>query len=450
MSRWRKVLIAGSVSLAATAAFVATSTIPGQAESSLVMKYHCTGGIAGAGVDLEARMTPQIESGTMNVRWDMKYTSVQRFGSPGFFPEGSSLDLEGTVDVSGAWVGQLRPRGGQPQGELVPGDFLDLPEGLSDNASITRAGNIRFKPGKLTVRFTPAEGEAMVNNSESEVTYTGTWRSRYTGNEYDDYKHDINVTREKDATARLDFVGTQVAYIGRREKDLGPVRVLIDGQHVTDGLVEPGKDRSGNPMTGTETQQVLWTSPPLKYGPHWIEVINTEDKRAYVDAFQVTTSGISEPPEYGEATCELQGDPGAIDVNVPGPTTDPTDDPTEDPTEDPTDEPTDPGEDPNDPNDPGQDGDNNDVGTIGEHVRVVPQASSSTSSSPTSTGPTATKYYRAQVAKTPSGGVETGVAPDEDDRPPYGLMATGMVVVAGSAGGGLLLRRRRAAHAGGA
>ncbi|MEV5329399.1 hypothetical protein ACFMQL_17400 [Nonomuraea fastidiosa] len=438
------------MSLAATAAFVATSTIPGQAESSLVMKYHCTGGIAGAGVDLEARMTPQIESGTMNVRWDMKYTSVQRFGSPGFFPEGSSLDLEGTVDVSGAWVGQLRPRGGQPQGELVPGDFLDLPEGLSDNASITRAGNIRFKPGKLTVRFTPAEGEAMVNNSESEVTYTGTWRSRYTGNEYDDYKHDINVTREKDATARLDFVGTQVAYIGRREKDLGPVRVLIDGQHVTDGLVEPGKDRSGNPMTGTETQQVLWTSPPLKYGPHWIEVINTEDKRAYVDAFQVTTSGISEPPEYGEATCELQGDPGAIDVNVPGPTTDPTDDPTEDPTEDPTDEPTDPGEDPNDPNDPGQDGDNNDVGTIGEHVRVVPQASSSTSSSPTSTGPTATKYYRAQVAKTPSGGVETGVAPDEDDRPPYGLMATGMVVVAGSAGGGLLLRRRRAAHAGGA
>ncbi|MFC6539854.1 hypothetical protein ACFQES_24240 [Nonomuraea salmonea] len=88
-------------------------------------------------------------------------------------------------------------------------------------------------------------------------------------------------------------------------------------------------------------------------------------------------------------------------------------------------------------------------GRSGENVIVVPQTSSSTTTSPKPTGPTATKYYRAQVAKTPSGGVETGVAPDEN-RPPYGLMATGMVVAMGSAGGGLLMRRRRAAHAGGA
>ncbi|PZG16353.1 hypothetical protein C1J01_21315 [Nonomuraea aridisoli] len=80
---------------------------------------------------------------------------------------------------------------------------------------------------------------------------------------------------------------------------------------------------------------------------------------------------------------------------------------------------------------------------------VNPQTSGTATSTPTTASPTATKYYRAQVAKTPSGGVDTGVAPAEPERP-YALMAGGMALVMGSAGGGLLLRRRRAAHAGGA
>ncbi|QFY06041.1 hypothetical protein GBF35_04545 [Nonomuraea phyllanthi] len=446
MSRWRKALIAASVGMVASAAYVATSSIPGQAESSLVANYHCVDGVAGSGVDLEARMTPQVESGIMNVRWDMSYRNERRFGSPGFFAEGSSLDLEGVVNITGAWEGQLRPRGGKEQGELVPGDYLDLPEGLSDSASITRTGKIRFKPGRLTVRFTPAEGEVMVNDT-NEVTYSSGWAWEHTGEPYDDHINDLHKTETAGATATFQFTGTKVAYIGRRAPDLGPIEVTLDGNTVTDPLVEPGKDRSGQAMTGTESQQVLWESPDLDYGPHTVVIRNVENKVAYVDAFKVTTGGITDPPDYDQATCRLQGNPGAIEINLPGSTpstsptpgeTPPTDDPPTDesPNPDPSDTETD--------NPPNNDNDDLNLG----HVVVRPTATATQTVTPRSTGPTATKYYRAQVPKTPSGGVDTGEAPEENQ--PHGLLTGGMALVMGSAGGGLLLRRRRAAHAGGA
>lgn len=428
--------------MAASAVFVATSSIPGQAESSLVANYHCAGGIAGTGVDLEARMTPQVEAGQMDVRWDISYESVQKFGSPGFFPEGSSLHLEGLVDISGAWNGQLRPRGDKSQAELVPGDYLELPEGLSDGARLTRTGTIRFKPAALTIKFTPAEGEVMVNNNEtSKINYGGNWNTIYTAPTYDDYLSDVQKATDVNASATLEFIGTKVAYISRREQDLTPIKVLLDGEEVTSGLVYPGQDGSGHDMTGTETQQELWESPQLTYGPHTVQIMNTANGTAYLDAFRVLTGDVPEPPEHEKAVCALQGNPGAIDVTVPGTTQSPTVGPT---TVDPTDDPTD---DPDDDTSPTATTTTTD--SLGNIVVVVPQGTSSTSSTPKSTGPTATKYYRAQVAKTPSGGVETGVAPDED-RHPYGLMAGGMAVVMGSAGGGLLARRRRAAHAGGA
>ncbi|MEO3799244.1 hypothetical protein [Nonomuraea sp. B1E8] len=449
MSRWRKALIAASVGAAASTAFVVTSSIPGQAETSLVAIYRCEGGIAGAGVDIEATITPQIEAGgLMNVRWGISYKGDQRFGSPGFFPAGSSLDLEGVVDISGAWVGQLRPRGGQEQAELVPGEFLELPEGLSDQGSIGRSGTVRFKPGALTVRFTPAEGEVMVNNDDtSNITYSPSWTEEGTAEEFGDHLFDLHTTNTQNAVARLDFTGTKVAYIGRRERDLGKIQVKLDGETVTDPLVEPGKDRSGTPMTGTASKEVLWESPQLAYGPHFLEIVNTEEKVAYVDAFRVTVSDITEPPAHDQAECELQGDPGAIDVTVPGPTGDPTDDPTEDPDEDPTDDPDDdPSDEPTDEDSTPPEGDS--IG--GDHVAVVPTGSSSSSSTPkSSSSPTATRYYRAQVPKTPKGGVDSGEAPATAEGPPLGLMTSGAVLMAGSVGGGVLLRRRRAAHAGG-
>ncbi|MEV0144643.1 MULTISPECIES: hypothetical protein [unclassified Nonomuraea] len=454
MNRWRKALIAATVGMAASAAFVVASQ-PGQAEASLVAKYFCTGGVAGAtgGVQVEALVTPRLTSGGMlDVGWSIKYLGGKQFGSPGFFPKGSTLNLEGTVDITGAWSGQLRPKGSQDQAELVPGDFLKLPSGLSDAGSVQRSGTIRVKPAGLVVRFKPAKGEVMVNDNRL-VTYSGGWYHQQTPEQYADHIYDLHTTTEKDAVAKLEFKGTQVAYIGRREPGLGPVRILLDGDTVTDPLVEPGKDRNGEPMTGTRSKEVLWESPELEYGPHTIEVVNVvdgDDKTAHVDAFRVSTGEITEPPSHNEATCTLQGDPGAIEVNVPGATpTSPT--PT---TSDPTTPP------PTSPTTPSTSA----TPTTGNtwhytptpgtsHVSVVTggvrTATATATVTPTrSPKPTTTRYVKAQVAKTPKGGVDTGEAP-EPASSSYGLIAGGSLLLMGSATGGLLLRRRQAAHAGG-
>ncbi|MEV0826294.1 hypothetical protein [Nonomuraea rubra] len=389
----------------------------------------------------------------MDVRWDISYKSLQRFGSPGFFPAGSSLHIEGEVDARGAWNGLLRPRGPKAQQQLVPGSYLELPTGLSDGATLERPGTIRFTPGGLSIKFTPAEGKVMVNSKDPRIQFLGPWQWEYTAPQYDDYLKDVQKTEGLDASAKLEFIGTQVAYIGRREQDLSKIKVKFDGQEVTSGLVEPAKDSDGTDMTGTKTQQVLWTSPAdVDYGPHTVEITNTESKLAYLDAFEVITGDVPEPPEHDKASCTLQNDPGSLDVTVPGST--PTGTGTQTPTDDPgTDPPT---EDPNDPdpNDPDPNDNEADSGATigGDFVQVVTPSGTATATAtvtPKSTGPTATRYYRAQVANTPSGGVETGVAPDED-RPPFGLMASGITLVMGTAGGGLLLRRRKAAHAGGA
>ncbi|NUR85847.1 MAG: hypothetical protein HOY71_17350, partial [Nonomuraea sp.] len=288
-------------------------------------KYHCVGGVAGAaGVDLEALVTPKLaEGGMLNVGWSLKYLGSRRFGSPGFFVQGSQLSLEGTVDITGAWHGQLYPKGDAEQDALVPGSYMKLPEGLSDTGSVQRAGSIRVAPTNLVVRFTPAQGEVMVNDDEG-VTYPGgTWTHEITTRPYGDFMRDLHKTTDMGATARLDFKGTQVTYVSRREQDLGKIQIKLDGQTVTDGLVEPGKDVDGTDMIGTKPQQELWTSPELEYGPHRIEITNTEGKTGYVDAIKVVTGEITEPPLHDQATCTLTNNPGAIDITVPGATTPP-------------------------------------------------------------------------------------------------------------------------------
>ncbi|MGW7484177.1 LPXTG cell wall anchor domain-containing protein [Nonomuraea muscovyensis] len=451
MNRWRKALIAASVGMAASAAFVATSA-PGQAQASLIAKYLCTGGVAGTsgGVEVEAVVTPRLRDGMLDVEWSLRYLKQKRFGSPGFFVEGSTLDLEGVVDISGAWRGQLRPQGAETQAALVPGDQLVLPRGLSDAGSVQRPGKIRVKPGPLAVRFTPAQGEVMVNNDNSAIAYAGTWHRIHPGAHYDDHLYDLHRTDGLDARAKLEFTGTKVAYIGRREPGLGPIRVLLDDKTVTDPLVQPGNDRSGEPMTGTESKEVLWESPDLEYGSHTIEVVNVEAKTAYLDAFRVTTGEITESPKHNEAKCDLQGDPGAIELTVPGnsPSPTPTLTPTSPtPTYTPPPTPTHTGgtTPPAGPTNSYNPGPGENVGVVSVSPR--PTRTTTVTATPKSTR---TTYVKAQVAKTPKGGVDTGEAPETGGAGSYGLIAGGSMLLMGSATGGLLLRRRRATHAGGA
>lgn len=448
MSRMRLALLATAVGLSSAVAVIA-ATAPGTAEASLIVKYRCVGGVAGdLGVEVEAAMTPKVSAGpTLAVNWALTYNGTRRFGSPGYFAPGSLLNLEGTVDITGAWDGQLRPKGGTEQKALEPGTFLDAPSGLSDSGSVVRSGKIRLKPTGLAVKFTPAAGEVMVNNHKPTIDYTGSWWRENTEEEFADHLNDLHKTTTKDAVAKFTFTGTQVAYIGRRERGLSPVRVLLDGQPITDPLVEPGKDSSGVEMVGTKTKEVLWESPVLEYKQHTIEVINTDDKPAYVDAFRVKTGQITTPPVHNQAICTPIGEVNSIEIDVagsspsptstatsPSPTPSDTDDPDPDPDPDPDDSPSSPGQQQPNINAP-------------DHV-IVPYGGrqSTTTGSPTAV-PTTTKYVKAQVRKVPKGGVASGEAP-VPSREPYFLMAGGALLLVGSStAGGLMMRRRRAAQA---
>ncbi|MFI9559843.1 hypothetical protein [Nonomuraea endophytica] len=435
-------MVASSVGLAASAAFVVGLSAPSQADT-LVATYRCTGGVAGSiPVELEAGITPKINSaGQLEVGWSLKYLGDRRFGSPGYFAKGSLLNLEGVVEITGAWDGQLRPKGGKEQAALVPGDQLVVPEGLSDAGSVQRPGTVRVVPGALVVRFTPAQGEVMVNNNRPAIEYTGGWSRITTEEEFGDHLNDLHTTTAVNEVAKLAFTGTQVEYIGRRERDLSPIQIRIDGQPITDPLVEPGKDVNGTPMTGTKAKEVLWKSPEMAYKQHTIEVENTAAGRAYLDAFKVITGALPSPPKHHEATCALVSGGGGIDVVVPGapsspPPTTPTPTGTPTGTNSPTNTPT--------TTPPNNNGDNRDPW----HVGVVPGAVN-TATTRASATPTTTRFIKAQVVKTPKGGVDTGEAPAEATGGPYGLIAGGSALLLVSATGGLLVRRRRAEHAGG-
>ncbi|GAA4095098.1 hypothetical protein [Nonomuraea soli] len=451
MSRMRLALLASAVGLSSAVAVIAVSG-PAVADTSLIVKYHCVGGVAGAlGVDVEAAVTPKVEPGPkLRIDWALTYLGQRRFGSPGYFAAGSQLNLQGTVNLTGAWNGELRPASTTAQDALKPGDFLKAPAGLSDAGSIEKTGTIRITPTGLAVRFTPAEGEVMVNNNEAPpVKYTGTWWHKGPQRGIEDHLNDVQETATKDASAKLTFVGTQVTYVGRRAPGLSPIKVLLDGQPVTDPLVEPGKDESGEPMTGTTAKQDLWTSPELEYGEHTIEVINTQDGTAFLDAFRVKTGKVLNPPQHDEATCTPIGTVNSIDITVtgasPSPTSTPTGTgtPTSTPTSTATSTPTSTAT-----TTPPTTGGRNPNIQAPEHVIVNHGGRESTSTgTPTPTaGPTATKYVKAQVRKVPTGGVASGEAP-ETPLEPYLLLGGGAMLLFSSTAGGLMLRRRRAAQA---
>ncbi|MFI6811740.1 hypothetical protein ACIBG7_04990 [Nonomuraea sp. NPDC050328] len=451
----RLALAASAVGLSAATALVATTASSAQsAEVGIVARYLCTGGVAGSiGVPVEALVTPKVLAGSpgprLAVEYKLTYDAVRRFGSPGYFAAGSILSLEAAVNISGAWNGRLYPKGGVPQPQLEPGNYLETPSGLSDAGSVERDGTIRIKLDGLKVKFTPAEGEVVVNNHRPDITYTGGWVREHTEEEFGDHLNDLHTTSTKDAISKFTFVGTQVAYVGRRERDLGDVRVLLDGQPVTDSLVKPGRDRNGIEMTGTKSKEVLWESPVLAYGQHTVEVINTEDKKAYVDAFRVRTGKMLNPPEYNQATCTLQSGPDEMEVTItkpsPSPTTTTTPPPTSTTTPPPT-ETDDPPTNPGNPDDDDHDHHQNPYPIIQLPERAVGQrqgTTTTTTPTPTPT-PTKTTYVKAQVLKTPKGGVASGEAPDPGSEPYY-LLLGGSVLLVGSTAGGLMMRRRRVA-----
>lgn len=456
MSRWRKAWIAASVGVAASAGLLA---MPAEAQTvNLVVDYRCTDGIAGSKpVTLTARVQipTAVQTGSMlSLGWSIEYTGTRRFMSPDYFPAGAQVSLVGNVKLEGAWNGVLQPRGVEEQGDLQPNQRLEAPEGMSSEAHMTEEGVIRLTPQNLTVDFVPPAGEKLVNDDDLDrITYNGPgWT--YQGSlpfQYGDHGRDLHTTSNRTDSAVINFHGTGFEVIGRRMPDVGRIRVIIDDDNTA--VVDTSRTESGEPTNVIQGNSVLWRRDDLPYGKHRLVVRALDDgKDIHLDAFRLLTAEMINPPTLHRATCTIVNNPGSVEINVGGGTTpDPTDDPTETPTEDPSETPTNTPTSTHTPTgtttttppaigDP-QPNDN-------RHVSVVVPGSTTTATATTTAGPTATNY-KAQVAATPTGGVDTGEAPESETTGAFGFMAGGTLLLMGSLTGGLLMRRRRAEHAGG-
>ncbi|KAB8188840.1 hypothetical protein FH608_042955 [Nonomuraea phyllanthi] len=463
MNQWRKALIAASVGSVAALGMVALTDVPAAAAlADLVVEYDCTASgpnsiVRNGPVRLTTNLTfatDLVVGDPLNFTWKLNYADSSRLQSPGYFPAGGQVHATGNVQLLSSWQGILQPKGSaDAEKELRPDSPLSLPETMNDPGLIDKPGTITITPKNIELDFTPPDGSAIVNDggdadnpSGMGIVYSSGWLSLDDRPASEHHIHnDLHQTMQEDATAELTFIGTGVEYIGPHDKDAGPVDIYIDGKKRA--TVDPSRADNDVPVNDDlDGGHTLWTSAPLKYGQHTIKIENASPKRAWLDAFRVITNTSKIPTGYHGATCKPINSPASIVVTVrdkASPTVTPSETP---PTDNPpTDESPDP--DPSDSetdNPPNNDNDDLNLG----HVVVRPTATATQTVTPRSTGPTATKYYRAQVPKTPSGGVDTGEAPEENQ--PHGLLTGGMALVMGSAGGGLLLRRRRAAHAGGA
>ncbi|NUS01433.1 MAG: hypothetical protein HOV97_02605 [Nonomuraea sp.] len=471
MSRWRKSLLAASIASVAAIGVVALPGVPASAApADLEVNYLCTPtGSSSIVRHGPVRLTTNLTFATdlvvgdpLNFTWKLRYAGASQLQSPGYFPQGAQVHATGNVKLESSWQGILQPKGSATQATaLRPDSYLSLPESITDPGLIDKVGTIKVTPQDIELDFTPPDGSVVVNDgddadnpSDMQIVYHGGWASKDDLPASEHHVHnDLHETNNINDWAEFSFIGTGVEYIGPTDKDAGPVDLYIDGEKIS--TVDPSRSDDDVPVNDDMNGgQTLWESPPLKYGKHTVKLVNASTKPAWLDAFRVITSTSNVPTGFHSAICKLEGGPVSVVVTVrdktgPTNTVTPTETPTT-PTSSPTVTPTNTSTSTTSTSPTHNHSRPTSTTGLG-HVIVVPAVTgtSTSTSTPTATGPTATKYVRAQVAKVPSGGVDTGEAPDPPDTP-YGLMASGAVLLMGSAGGGLAARRRRAAHAGGA
>ncbi|WP_406318864.1 hypothetical protein OHA77_16005 [Streptosporangium sp. NBC_01639] len=547
MVRWRSGLVkpvaVSMLGLLGWALIVLPSGPAGASSAELEVDYRCTGEVGGIArngpVDLRTKVTipTTLTVGEpLNIGWKLGYQQgASRFGSPDYFAPGGKVKVTGNVQLSGGWVGTLKPIGAVDQpGQLQPGTPLKLPEGISDFAHTDQAGTVKVTPQKLFVDFTPPAGEVMVNDDDPRVSYhaAADWEDlNDQPQNNNDHHYDIHRTDKVNSWASFTFTGTGIEYIAQRDQGSGKVGFKIDGQVATPAYIDASKNSNGTPTNDAHKGGLtLWKFHGLNYGSHTIEVMNLEDaKWAQLDAFRVVTRELANPPKDYRATCTLVSAPVSVNVVIsdgsngthppastctptpsstpsPSPTcvqpTDPSPTPTCTPTPAPTPspsptcvQPTNPSPTPTCTPTPAptpspsptcvQPTNPSPTPTCTSTLTPTPMPTPTPTPTPTcktpvppsqtpsptptvtvtrsgqgststpkptltvtaTVTPTRATPTTPQVVVTPSGGAQTGEAPDESGPSGMTLIGAGSAMVLGSGFGGVALLRRRAAHA---
>jgi hypothetical protein len=120
-------------------------------------------------------------------------------------------------------------------------------------------------------------GTTLVNDTDSGITYTGTWHyssSRGVG----DYDNDVHYTATNGDSFSYTFTGTGIDVISEKYSDEGTFDVYIDGNFILTVNAS---------ATTRQVQQVLYSARHLTPGSHTIKCVKTGGTYMILDALRV-------------------------------------------------------------------------------------------------------------------------------------------------------------------
>ncbi|MEU1881289.1 hypothetical protein ABZ470_28625 [Streptosporangium sp. NPDC020072] len=377
---------------------------------------------------------------SLDIKWTL---GDSPFKAPEDSPAKARVVARGSAGISDYWsgTGTLDSMGETVVANaLQKGAPLPLPTLAPGSYIVGKEGEIKVTPRSLTVQYLPSDEVTVFNDSVNgaenpAIKYSvGNKWIRRADDKIDDIGKDVHATTDDGATAEFSFTGTGVEYVTERDDDMGEVEVTLTeaGSPVQPATkVNASKEADGQtnvPADAKRTQQVLWSVKGLKYGTYTVKLKNASPgKYLIVDAFRVLKE--PKPELYTDvdnfnAVCKptkAETVPVKVEKSpTPTPTaTTPTPTPTRTPSVVPSTYYT----------------------TVPPHT-ATPKPTLTVTATVTPTRPTPTAP---QVIVTPSGGAQTGEAPDEN-RSGAGLIGGGTAMVLASVVGGVALRRRRAAH----
>jgi hypothetical protein len=161
----------------------------------------------------------------------------------------------------------------------------------------------------LTIHLAGESRYVMVNDSDSEIKYSGRWG--YSANRgLGDFNDDLHYGEDLGDSVTYSFTGTGIAYIAEKLNEVGAFEVYIDG--VSQGTHSAYANVGGNDR---ETLQTLYEITGLNNGRHTIKIVKT-DNAPYlqVDAFRVEKPSLIMP---GAAVYDKNA-PGTVSFSLQG------------------------------------------------------------------------------------------------------------------------------------
>ena len=149
------------------------------------------------------------------------------------------------------------------------------------NGDMPQSGIDRFKNAKTAVE-TPAR--PMINNTNSAITYTGSWTNQASPGRSWAYQRDASYTNTNGDSFEYTFSGTGIDFISEKNSDMGDVEVFIDD--VSKATI------SANQSSPRAVQHVLYSVRDLSPGSHTIRVVNRSSQYMVVDALRVITGSL--------------------------------------------------------------------------------------------------------------------------------------------------------------